>query len=70
MEVKELTQEYAKKILKANGKEAKVKFVSINAEFSLEGPEGVEFGSKGDVLLQKGETVVLLSRDKFKELYM
>ena len=70
MDVKELTQDYAKRIIKANGKEVKVKVVIVGADFSLQAPNGeIVFGNKGDVLIQKGENVELLSRDKFNELY-
>jgi hypothetical protein len=70
MEVKELTQEYAKKIVRANGKEVKVKAVIVGADFSLQNPDGaVVFGEKGDVLIQKGENVEMLSRSEFDKLY-
>jgi len=70
MEVKELTQDYAKRIVKANGKEVKVKVVIVGADFSLQNPDGeVVFGNKGDVLIQKGENVEMLSRSQFDKLY-
>jgi uncharacterized protein YxjI len=70
MEVKELTQDYARRILKANGKELKVKVVIVGTEFSLQNPDGeVVFGSKGDVLIQKAENVEMLSRSEFDKLY-
>jgi len=70
MEVKELTQDYAKRIVKANGKEVKVKVVIVGADFSLQNSDGeVVFGNKGDVLIQKGENVEMLSRSQFDKLY-
>lgn len=70
MEVKELTQDYAKRIVKANGKEVKVKVVIVGADFSLQNPDGeVVFGNKGDVLIQKGDSVEMLSRSQFDKLY-
>lgn len=72
MEVKELTQDYAKKVMKASrGIEVKVKAVKVNSDFSLERNDGsVDFGNAGDLLIQKGDDIAVMTENDFKKIYM